>query len=210
MNFKIAVAVVSNRLIKPKTTLALMQMLAKAEHEVFPIMATEGYTTAEGRNYCVIQAQKNNCTHILFVDDDMTFPPDTIERLLAHEKEIVGVYSYSRALPLSPTVAFLDEKGDYLPQDQMGIIKRPEELFECYTIGMGVALIDMKLFDLIEKPWFFFEAHESGKILTGEDAWMCKQAKKKGIKVYCDPTLRIGHLGDYQYGPDEPSDITFI
>src|SRR3990167_3565798 len=105
INMKICVAVVSNRLLKPKTTLALMQMIAKTKHEIFPIVATEGYTTAEGRSYCVIQAQKENCSHILFIDDDMTFPEDTIERLLAHRKEFVGVYSYSRALPLSPTVS---------------------------------------------------------------------------------------------------------
>lgn len=178
-----------------------MNMLAHTEHETFPIVATEGYTIAEGRNYCTIQALKNGCSHILFVDDDMTFPEDTIERLLSHGKEIVGVYSYSRALPLSPTVAFLDDEGNYLPQDKIAFIKKPENLFKCYSIGMGVALIDTKIFDVIEKPWFSWEVHESGKILVGEDAWLCKQARSKGIDIYCDPTLPIGHLGEYSYGP---------
>ncbi len=200
MPIKIAVAVVSNRLIKPKTTLALMEMIAHTKHEVFPIVASEGYTTAEGRNYCVIQAMRNNCTHLLFVDDDMTFPVDTIERLLAHGKELVGVYSYSRALPLSPTVAFLDEEGNHLPHDRIAKYKKPKELFKCFAIGMGVALIDMNLFAKIDKPWFKFDVHESGKIIMGEDAWLCKQSHEKGIDVWCDPTLKIGHLGDFDYG----------
>lgn len=206
---KIAIAVVSNRLIKPKTTLSLMNMLAYTEHEAFPIVATEGYTTAEGRNYCVIQAQKNNCSHILFIDDDMTFPEDTIERLLAHKKELVGVYSYSRTLPLSPTVAFLDENGEYLPQDHIGFIKKPANLFKCYSVGMGVALIDLALFQTIDKPWFYFDVHESGKIITGEDAWLCQQARKKGIDVWCDPNIPIGHIGDYIYQHKEDNKIIY-
>lgn len=202
MDIKVATGIVSNRLIKPKTVLSLMNMLAYTEIDTFPVVATEGYTIAEGRNYCVWQAIKNGCTHILFIDDDMTFPEDTIERLLAHRKEIVGVYSYSRLLPLSPTVAFLDEAGEFLPKDKIPFIIRPKELFKCYSIGMGVALIDMKLFDVIDKPWFSWEVHENGKILVGEDAWLCKQARAKGVDIYCDPTLPIGHLGEYSYGPN--------
>ena len=199
MDTKIAIAIVSNRQIKPKTTLALMNMIARTSYEVFPIMETEGYTIAEGRSYCVIQAKKNNCSHILFVDDDMTFPGETLERLLAHRKEIVGVYSFSRALPLCPTVSFLNTNGEHLSHDQISKFIRPQELFEVFGVGMGVTLIDMAVFDVIEKPWFYFESHESGKILVGEDAWFCRQARNKGLKVWCDPTLDIGHIGDYNF-----------
>lgn len=184
-------------MVKAKTVLSLLNI--KTEHELFPVVATEGYTTAEGRNYCVVQAIKNNCSHILFVDDDMTFPSDTIDRLLAHAKDIVGVYSYSRVLPLSPTVGFLDANGEYLPQDRMAFVKKPETLFKCYTVGMGVALINMELFNKIEKPWFYFQTHDNGAILIGEDAWLCKQARDKGIEIWCDPTLEVGHIGDYEY-----------
>lgn len=196
---KIALAIVSNRQIQPKTVYCLMELLISTEHNIVPIVATEGYTTAEGRAYAVIQAQKNKCSHILFIDDDMTFQWDVIDQLLKHDKEIVGVWSHSRALPLSPTVAFLDAEGNYLPQDRISFLKRPKELFKCFTVGMGVCLIKMELFDKIEKPWFSFEAHESGKILTGEDAWLCKQARAKGIDIWCDPKTPIGHIGNYTY-----------
>lgn len=197
---KICIAIVTNRLIKPKTVLSLASLIAATEHEVFPVVATEGYTTAEGRNYCVIQAIKNECTHILFIDDDMTFPADTLERLLAHGKELVGVNSMSRALPLTTTVALLDENGGHWPHDKVPPYwKMPKELFEVFSVGMGVALIDMKIFERIARPWFKFEVHESGKILIGEDAWLCLKAREQGIKVWCDPTIEIGHYGDYNY-----------
>lgn len=199
MDTKIAIAIVSNRQIKPRTVDALAQMLIHTKYPVHFIMSTEGYTTAEGRSYCVIQAQKNECSHLLFIDDDMTFPPDTIERLIAHGKDIVGVNSQSRTLPLTTTVALLKD-GEHWAHDHVPPYwKMPEELFEVFSVGMGVALIDMNVFDVIEKPWFKFDVHESGKILVGEDAWLCKQAREKGLQVWCDPMFPVGHWGEYNY-----------
>lgn len=194
---KICIAVVTNRLIKPQTVLSLLNL--KKPCEVFYVIASEGYTTAEGRAYCVIQAKKENCTHILFVDDDMVFTSHTLEKLLSHGKEIVGVASNSRTLPLSTTVSMIDENGNHLPHDKIAFPKIPQELFRCFSVGMGVCLVSMKVFEVIEKPWFRFEAHESGKVLIGEDAWLCKQAREKGIEIYCDGSLFIGHIGDYVY-----------
>lgn len=37
-----------------------------------------------------LDAMREGCTHILFIDSDMTFPQDLVGRLLAHDKEIVG------------------------------------------------------------------------------------------------------------------------
>lgn len=206
----IAIAMVTNRQVKPRTVLSLAKMIEHTKEDTHTIVSTEGYTTAEGRSYCVIQALKHNCSHILFIDDDMTFPEDTIERLLAHGKEIVGVNSMSRTLPLTTTVALLKD-GEHWPHDHVPpYYKMPTELFEVYSIGMGVALIDLSIFDTIEKPWFKFHTHESGKILIGEDAWMCLQARNKGYKIWCDPTLSIGHWGEFNYSNDDTSDAHYI
>lgn len=196
MDSKTAIAVVTNRGLKAQTVLSLLE-LEKPQNTVY-IIATLGYTIAENRSYAVLQALKENCTHILFVDDDMTFPKDTLTRLLAHEKEIIGVWSHSRKLPLTPTVSFLKD-GKHLPHDQIPRFVRPEALFECYSIGMGVALIDLSVFEKISKPYFEFQNHESGKNLVGEDAWFCREARSKGYSIYCDPTLTIGHIGEYIY-----------
>jgi len=37
-----------------------------------------------------LDAMKEGCTHILFIDSDMTFPQDMVQRLLKHDKEIVA------------------------------------------------------------------------------------------------------------------------
>ena len=197
MDTKICIAIVSNRSVKPKTVLSLLQL--DCPFPKFVCIASQGYTIAESRNYCVIQAKKNACTHILFVDDDMFFPSDTLSRLIACEKEVVGVYSFSRQLPLCPTVAFLDEKGEHLPHDKIPQFVRPDSLFKCFSVGMGVCLIHLPIFEKIEKPWFAFETHESGKIMIGEDAWFCRQAQKAGLDIWCEPRLEVKHLGEFAY-----------
>lgn len=192
---KIAVAVITNRRVRPKTMQSLADLISHTEHNVLPIVATEGYTIAENRSYCVFKAINEGCTHILFIDDDMTFPADTLEQMLSLEKEIVGVNSYSRKLPLTSTVGFIDENGDLAKTPE----EIPEEPFTAYHIGMGVALIDMSVFSKIQKPWFRFETAQTGQTLNGEDGWFCDRARDAGYEIWVDPRLSIGHLGDMTF-----------
>ena len=203
---KITLAVCTNREVKPKTVSSLLEMVAYSKEIDWHILvATRGYTVAENRNYCAVQAQKNGSDYLLFIDDDMTFPKETLERLLAHGREVVGVNSYSRVLPLSSTVGLMDEKGEYKrpehhPSWEMQI---PKELFKCYFVGMGVGLIDMKVFEKIEKPYFEFTTYKKGElrgmVKDGEDGTFCKKVKEAGMDVWCDGSLEIGHLGEYEY-----------
>lgn len=195
---KISIAICTNRQVKAKTVLSLLGVVAHTEHEIHPVVATEGFTTAENRNYCVYQALKNGSDFLLFVDDDMTFDADTIDRLLAHGKEIVGVASNSRVLPKSPTVGLMDENGEYMHPDRTSPhkMKIPESLFKAFFVGTGVMLIDMKVFEKLPKPWFKFTMDDNGQVTKGEDGYFCEQARAHGIDIWCDPTLSIGHIGD--------------
>ena len=185
---KICLGIPTNRNVKAKTVLSLLEMVAASSHQFHFVCATEGYTVAENRTYIVAQAQKANCDFLLFVDDDMTFPPDTLERLLVHKKEIIGVNSHSRMLPLKTTVELPD-----------GVTEVPKELFEAKAVGAGVLLVDMKIFEKLEKPWFAFETYDFGMTRMGEDSWFCRQAGRAGYGVWCDPTLEIGHIGDFTF-----------
>ena len=207
---KITLAICTNREVKPKTVSSLLEMVAHSKEIDWHILvASRGYTVAENRNYCAVQAQKNGSDYLLFIDDDMTFPKDTLERLLGANKEVVGVNSYSRVLPLSPTTGLMDKDGKYMhPDYHMPYeMKIPDELFKAYFVGCGVCLIDMKVFEKIKKPWFTFKAHKNGGIIHGEDGWFCEQVKKAGMDVWCDGTIPIFHIGEYLYGKIEENEL---
>ena len=203
---KITLAVCTNREIKAKTLASLLNMVAYTKDVDFHILvASRGFTIAENRNYCVIQAQRNKSDYLLFVDDDMVFPKYTLEKLLAHKVGVVGVNSYSRCLPPSSTVGLMDTEGKYMHPDKhpafaMQIPKTP---FTCYFVGAGVMLIDMKVFDKIRAPYFAFTTDKNGQVVNGEDGTFCDKAKKVGFDIWCDPTIEIGHLGEYEYKQPE-------
>lgn len=209
---KITLAICTNRLVQPKTLQSLLEMVAYSKELDFHILvANRGYTTGENRNYCVVQAQKNGSGYLLFVDDDMILPEYTLESLLEHKVDVVGVNSYSRCLPLSSTVGLMDKDGKYMHPDKHTAweMRIPSSLFEAYFVGAGVMLIDMKVFNKIDKPYFAFTADENGMILNGEDGYFCDQVRKSGMKVWCDPEIEIGHIGEYVYGKGE-EDLTKI
>ena len=188
---KIAIGMPCNRQIKTDTYLSLMNMVLEYPMDYVPLVATQGYTIAENRTWLVNKAIMAECTHILFIDDDMIFPPDTLTRLLKHNKDIIGVVYHSRMFPPSPVVVL--ENGKVIPDKDL------EPLMKCQHVGTGVMLINLEVFKKINRPWFKFETHENGCTIRGEDAWFCKQARVKDYKIWCDTTIKIGHIGDFTY-----------
>lgn len=209
---KITLAICTNRDVKAKTLQSLLELVDYTKVDFHILVAQRGYTIAENRNYCVVQAQRNGSDYLFFIDDDMTFLPDTLERLLDRNAEVVGVNSQSRCLPLSSTVGLMDDDGKYMHPDKHTSweMKIPSTLFNCYFVGAGIMLIDMKVFKKIEKPYFEFISGEEGMVLHGEDGTFCEKVKKAGMDIWCDGSIKVGHLGEYEYQKPEGEFDTFI
>ena len=130
---KIALGIPTNRNVKSKTTFCLLQLVANSKQEIEIIVSSRGYNTSENRNYIAAQAVKRECSHLFFVDDDMVIPPDTLDRLLAHDKDIVGGVYNTKYEIQAPVVEYLDDE-------------RPTELFKVGAIGTGCLLIKTEVF----------------------------------------------------------------
>ena len=162
-------------------------MVAKSSFEIEIIVAIGGVSICEHRNFGVYQALQKKCDYILFVDDDMIFPSDTLERLLKVDKDVVGAVANQRTLPLKSNVRLLYDK------------EMPKIPFRCKSVGTGIMLIKMDVFEKIEKPWFYIEFDKSGRMRIGQDIWFCRRVEEQYIEVWADPTLDIKHIGDYLY-----------
>lgn len=136
----------------------------------------------------VRQAQKLKATHILFIDHDMYFAPDTIQKLLDDDKDIVGAQYNFRSLPKKSTAFPVDEEND-------------QGLYKCHAIGTGMLLVRMEVFEKLGEPfnWFQFGRGAEGEMVRGEDAHFCQQAIKAGYDVWADDTLEVKHLGEFAY-----------
>ena len=62
-------------------------------------------------------------THVLWIDDDMEFPPDALQRLLAHDQAIVGGLCFNRRSPAyQPIVAKKYHPDLGMPPGALGFV----------------------------------------------------------------------------------------
>jgi len=197
----ISIAVPTNRGIQPKMLESLLELLAVTEHQINIIVAEEGYTIAENRNYCAIQALNAKSDFLLFVDDDMTFEPGTLDKLVANNKDICGVAYHPRCG--ADRLKWLDETHHINLETNND--PKYKDVFECHATGTGIVLIKCDILYKIPRPWFMFDYFDdpddpnAGQTKKGEDWWFCEKAKDHGFKTWTDPTIKVGHLGEKIY-----------
>lgn len=191
MGVKITIGLPTNRGLKPKCLLSLMEMVSHTEKDIDIVISTKGYNTAENRNYIVAQAIKNGSTHLLCTDDDMIYPKESLDRLLAHDKDIVGGVYNVRSLPKEGVQreVILYKEG----------IKSEDSIFKCDALGTGFLLIKTDVFREVKQPHFWYKIFDNGMVEMSVDWWFCEKAREKGYEVWCDPTIKIGHIGEYEY-----------
>lgn len=139
-------------------------------------------------------ACRDDFTHLLFIDDDMTFPADLVDRLVAHEKRVVGVNAVRKRQYLLLHTA-VDMEGGLLDS------RKKSGLEEVLRMGLGVVLIDLKSVREIPPPHFEGGWAPEVDDYTGEDYGFCRTMIAAGEKLYIDHDLsrEIGHIGQAVY-----------
>lgn len=147
------------------------------------------------RNKIVQHAQEWGATHLLFLDDDMRLPENSIEVLLNHDKDIVGLLAFKRKEPFLPVIY----KQDPYDADRfLTMIDYDKGLISVAATGTACMMIKMGVFKNINFPWFDF-AHDPnypGQMMS-EDLYFCKRARDAGYQIWVDTNddHSIGHLG---------------
>lgn len=130
---------------------------------------------------------------LLFIDSDMTFPKDALERLLAHNLDIVGGLCFRKVPPYNPTI--YRKLPGQLKWDWVQNYPR-DSLFEVDATGCAFLLIKKKVFDKMPKPWFEYNKN------IGEDLFFCHKAKELGFKIHIDSSVKIGHVTTHSVGEE--------
>lgn len=154
----------------------------------------KGSHLAENRNVLVKQALDTDCTHILWVDDDMTFTMDTFYKLWKHDVDIVGANCATKTIPPRPTAK---NGRDYVFTTETSV-----GLEEVNRLGMGVTLVKADVYKKIGEPYFACPPNpEFDNAPMGEDIYMIRKAIDNGYKVFIDHDVskNVGHIGDYVY-----------
>jgi glycosyltransferase involved in cell wall biosynthesis len=175
--------------------------------DIVPVFS-RGQDTSVARNsivsHCKAQPAGVEIDAILWIDADMTFPPDALIRLLNHRVPIVGA-DYRKRIP---------------PFDRIGQWFDPQSPFECFPvpadaptaglddkmamIGFGLILTRMRVFNQPkwQLPWFARPFNpengtpENPSGFNTEDTVFCSMARAHGFKINCDLDLsaQVGHI----------------
>lgn len=161
------------------------------------IVAAQSSIIVNGRNMVVDGARQIKADYVMFLDSDMTFPHTLIDRLLAHDKDIVGCTYVRRGPPF-------DNLGHTVHDSDM---KRERGLVEMTHMATGLLLIKIHVFDSFKKPIFRLEPNEEFEITTGEDVMFSKMARERGFSLWCDLDLSMecAHLYQYALRPTDPA-----
>jgi GT2 family glycosyltransferase len=141
------------------------------------------------RNNIVDLFLKEPAKYLFMCDDDMIFEPDIIERLMEHNVDIVGGLAFKRRPDYQPCVYRQNQ------DDKQYYPILPEVFQEVDVVGTGGILINLDVFKKLKYPWFstFYDADN---IHWSVDFDFCIKAKKAGFKIFVDPKVELGHLGD--------------
>ena len=72
-------------------------------------------------------------------------------------------------------------------------------IFECDALGGGLLLIKTDVFRKVKQPHFWYKIFDNGMVEMSNDWWFCEKARETGYEIWCDPTIEVGHIGDYEY-----------
>ena len=125
--------------------------------------------------------------YLLWLDADHSFPRDTMLRLMAHDKPIVGANYRHRRLPDEAR----STAANIVDGQTVSIASRAEGVEAVDVVGLGVCLTKAEVFRALPKPWF-----EMGRF--GEDASFCLKAKAHGFQPCVDHALsgEVGHVAE--------------
>jgi hypothetical protein len=166
------------------------------------VYTVNGTLIFDQREKLAREALKDGADYILWIDADMRFPKNTIERLIRADKDIVGVNATTRSVPIKATAKNLkidfEEKTNSWEQVSS---KGKRGLERVTSIGCGVMMVKRKVFEQTPQPWFWFEMLPGDKLL-GEDVYFCVKANDAGFETWVDHDLsnEIGHVGTYTFG----------
>lgn len=155
----------------------------------------------DARNDFVSRAIVGEYDRVLWLDSDMVFEPDIMERLSADLDEgreyVCGLY-FKRVFPTAPVIyKRLSESA--VP----GILEAEtykdypkDRIFEIAASGFGAV---MTTTNILKATWDKYGPPFYQVANLGEDLSFCWRLQEMGVKMYCDSRVKCGHIGQFVF-----------
>lgn len=168
------------------------------------------------RNLIAYEFLQSDCDHLMFIDSDMTFEPESVIRLLAFNQDrpiVAGAYEARKDGKIYILTLDHDANGNVI-MDDMGLVKASR-------VATGFMMIRRDVFTtLAEKhpEWLHMDTNSTNMLYSffdfkvtpqgyiGEDFLFCQRAIDAGFSCWIDPTIKLGHMGIHEFTSDFGND----
>lgn len=144
------------------------------------------------------EALASGNSHLLWLDSDMMFPPDALQRLLSHDLPLVAANYATRSSP-HKSVAYRDvsDWSSYVVHGPLD-----PQLMEVQAVGMGCMLLHLDTVRAWQSPIFELRWQPLSGDHLGEDFVFCGKLRAAGVPIMLDSALSrdLLHLGTKAFG----------
>ena len=158
-----------------------------------------GSLITESREYLALQAIQSGADYVMWFDSDMTFSPDTLERMQEHMKtyDIVSGIYFRRTPPYTPVL----HKTLDIKEDGEGGYTATFSDYEDYPLnsvfeveGIGFGCVMMKT-DVLRAVIMEYGTAFAMMGKNGEDCSFSQRVRNLGYHIMCDSSIKCGHVG---------------
>jgi hypothetical protein len=168
---------------------------------------------SRARNNLTMGFMKSNCTHLLFVDSDLIFSADQIERLIGHNEDIVGgFYPKKKQTDVPEWVCNVKPSPEKMDPRRLTEVNYMGTGFLCIRRNVIEKMLEVLGDELVyavdENPGQFgfdlwrrgvYKYPDGNRRYLTEDWYFCQTAIDLGFKVWGDNSVILKHSGNAIY-----------
>lgn len=156
-----------------------------------------GSLVYHARNNLARQALKSDADWVLWLDSDMVFAPDTLQRMLKVCKDndisFLTAVCFRRKPPYTPCLFDRLEKVEK-GASYTALLSVPDGLFQVGGCGFAGVLMASDVLLSVQSKF-------NGRMFDpmdgfGEDVSFCWRARQCGYDIWCDSSIEFGHVGN--------------
>jgi len=143
------------------------------------------------RNHCVQKFLEGNCDYLLWIDDDILPPINTLERFLQADKDVIGAVAF--AMKYENGIGFPYPVTLRYNEDKKYIVYHGQGIEECDATGGACLMFKRKVYEAVERP-YAFQYYRNGTLALTCDFDVFQKIQKAGFKLFIDFNLVCDHI----------------
>ena len=178
--------------------------LMNAGHTVMPCYNSDLYID-RSRNMLVHLFLKSDCDRLVFIDSDLEFDDDAVEKIVKYDKPIVaGSYRYKKdAVEFTSILDFSRDRNCkeeetglvYVERAPTGLMSIKREVFDSMVAHYNMIADERHIYPFFDTGMRF----EGDPNWWGEDSYFCKRFIDMGGVIMVEPRITFTHIGTKEY-----------